>query len=136
MNRRSARKKAVQALFQIDMSGTDPEEAVHHVLEENEQADSFLISLVNGTLEHLEEMDPLIERQLRRWSMERISNVDRQILRMAVFEFLYMKEIPRNVTFNEALELAKLFGGNESSSFVNGVLSNIVKDQGDEGGRL
>lgn len=127
MKRRLARKKAIQALFQIDRSGADTQEAIDNVLEDNEQADPFFVSLVKGTLQRLQEVDPLIAKQLQHWKMERISNVDRQILRMAAFEIFYMNEIPRNVTYNEAVELAKLFGGEESGSFVNGVLSNIAQ---------
>lgn len=135
MNRRSARKKAVQSLFQIDISDITPTEAIQHLLTENEPVDPFLETLVNGTLEHIEEVDPLIEKQLEHWRMQRINNVDRQILRMAVYEIFYIEDIPRNVTFDEAVELAKLFGGEESGGFVNGVLSNIAphSDQGGKG---
>ncbi|HEU5138572.1 MAG TPA: transcription antitermination factor NusB [Bacillales bacterium] len=132
MNRRTARQKAVQSLFQIDISGTEPTAAIANVLEEDERADPFLESLVNGTLQHLQDIDPLIEKHLEHWNMKRIGNVDRCILRMAVFELGHMEDIPRNVTLNEAVELAKMFGGEESSRFVNGVLSKIAKQKGEE----
>lgn len=129
MNRRTAREKAVQSLFQIDVGRTDPAESITNVLEENEQPDSFLTKLVKGTAEHVTEIDPLIEKQLKHWSMERISKVDRAILRIAVYELEFMEDIPQNVTLNEAVELAKRFGGEESRRFVNGILSNIAKER-------
>ncbi|HEX7064590.1 MAG TPA: transcription antitermination factor NusB [Bacillales bacterium] len=132
MNRRTARQKAVQSLFQMDISGTEPTEAIANVLEEDERADVFLSDLVNGTLQHLDDIDPLIEKHLEHWNMKRIGNVDRCILRMAVFELSHMEDIPRNVTLNEAVELAKMFGGEESGRFVNGVLSKIAKQKGEE----
>ncbi|WLD91991.1 transcription antitermination factor NusB [Alkalihalobacillus sp. AL-G] len=127
MKRRLAREKALQSLFQIDVSEVDREEAIHHVLDEDEAKDEFLIQLVEGTTDHLEEIDSKIKEHLERWSFERIGNVDRSVLRLAVFEMLFLKEIPINVTFNEAIDLAKTFGGDESGRFVNGVLSKISK---------
>lgn len=129
MNRRTAREKAVQSLFQIDVGRTDPSESITNVLEENEQPDTFLTELVKGTAEHVTEIDSLIEKQLKHWSMERISKVDRAILRIAVYELEFMEDIPENVTLNEAVELAKRFGGEESRRFVNGILSSIAKER-------
>lgn len=131
MNRRTARKKAIQALFQIDVGKADPAEAAANVLEENEPEDEFMAALVNGTIEHLSEIDPWIEKNLEHWNIRRIGNVDRSILRMAAYELNYMDDVPRNVTFNEAVELAKLFGGEESGRFVNGVLSKIAEEKGE-----
>ncbi|WP_349407737.1 transcription antitermination factor NusB [Pseudalkalibacillus sp. SCS-8] len=127
MKRRIAREKALQSLFQIDVSGLDRDEAIGHVLEEGEERDSFLVQLVEGTLDHLEEIDALIKKHLENWSFDRIGNVDRAVLRIAVFEMIHMEEIPKNVTFNEAIDLAKTFGGDESGRFVNAVLSKISK---------
>ncbi|HET7579728.1 MAG TPA: transcription antitermination factor NusB [Bacillales bacterium] len=132
MNRRTARKKAVQALFQIDVGKADPAEAAANVLEENEQVDEFMAALVNGTVDHLTEIDPWIEKNLEHWNIKRIGNVDRSILRLAVYELNFMDDVPRNVTLNEAVELAKLFGGEESGRFVNGVLSKIAVEKGEK----
>lgn len=135
MNRRTARTKAVQALFQIDVSQTEPRDAIQNVLDEDEVPDGFLNSLVHGTAEHLDDIDPFIEKHLDHWTMDRIGNVDRNILRMAVYELKEMKDIPRNVTLNEAVEAAKLFGGEESGRFVNGVLASMdLKEENDDGG--
>lgn len=127
MKRRLAREKALQSLFQIDVSGVDRSEAIGHVLDDEEAKDGFLIQLVEGTTDHLEEIDARIKGQLEHWSFERIGNVDRSVLRLAVFEMMYLEEIPINVSMNEAIDLAKTFGGEESGRFVNGVLSKISK---------
>ncbi|MCF6137851.1 transcription antitermination factor NusB [Pseudalkalibacillus berkeleyi] len=127
MKRRIAREKALQSLFQIDVSQLERDEAIGHVLEEGEERDSFLIQLVEGTIEHLEDIDSIIREHLENWSFDRIGNIDRSVLRIAVYEMKYLEEIPINVTFNEAIDLAKIFGGDESGRFVNAVLSKISK---------
>lgn len=126
MKRRHAREKAIQALFQIDVTDTDPKEALEHVLSEGE-GDEFLSELVFGTLENLENIDAKIKENLVNWSFERIGNVDRSVLRMACYEVTVREDIPVNVSLNEAVELAKMFGGDESGRFVNGVLSKMIQ---------
>ncbi|MCA0171126.1 transcription antitermination factor NusB [Bacillus sp. RAR_GA_16] len=126
MKRRHAREKAIQVLFQIDVTDTDPREALHHVLNEGE-GDEFLSELVFGTLENLEKIDAVIKENLVNWTFSRIGNVDRSVLRMATYEMVMREDIPVNVSLNEAVELAKLFGGEESGRFVNGVLSKIMQ---------
>ena len=130
MKRRIARQKAIQSLFQIDVSGTESETAIENVLEEDESKDSFLTELVYGTQEHLSEIDEIIKKNMENWSLNRIGNVDRAIIRMSIYEMKYVEDIPTNVSFNEAIELAKAFGGEESGRFVNGVLSKIVEAEG------
>lgn len=124
MNRRTAREKALQALFQIDVSQADPQDAIQHVLEE-EQNDTFLSQLVEGVVHHKDEIDQLIVAHLEKWSLERLANVDRNLLRMAVFELKYLPDVPPKVVMNEAIEIAKRFSDDQSSRFVNGVLSKI-----------
>jgi transcription antitermination protein NusB len=125
MKRRMAREKALQALFQIDMSDIDPKEAIGHALEEL-TTDPYLEKLVFGVLEHQEEIDQLITAQLEKWSLERLANVDRSVLRIAIFEMKYCSdEVPVNVILDEAIEIAKLYGDDQSSKFINGVLANI-----------
>ncbi|WP_371018272.1 transcription antitermination factor NusB [Pseudalkalibacillus sp. JSM 102089] len=126
MKRRHAREKAIQVLFQIDVTDTDPREALQHVLNE-EEGDEFLSELVFGTLENLERIDEVIKENLVNWTFNRIGNVDRSVLRMASYEMVVRDDIPVNVSLNEAVELAKLFGGEESGRFVNGVLSKIIQ---------
>lgn len=129
MNRRTARTKAIQSLFQIDISGTEQSEAIENVLEDNEEKDDFLVRLVRGTGEHMKQIDQRIEDNVTNWTIDRIGNVDRNILRMAVFEIEYLSDVPEKVAMNEAIELAKMFGGDQSGRFVNGVLSNITANR-------
>ena len=126
MKRRTAREKALQALFQMDMNEMDPVEALQNVLEE-EQSDSYLESLVNGVYDNKEEIDKIIQDHLKHWKIERLARVDRNIIRVAIYELLYNKdEVPHNIVLNEAVEISKRFGDEKSSKFVNGVLSKIV----------
>ncbi|MBU7593456.1 transcription antitermination factor NusB [Metabacillus halosaccharovorans] len=124
MKRRTAREKALQALFQVNVSQTDPNEAIEHALEE-ERSDAFLNQLVFGTIEHQKELDELIAPHLVNWTIERLANIDKTILRMAAYELKFAKDVPANVVIDEAVELAKAFGDDHSSKFVNGVLSKI-----------
>ena len=126
MKRRTAREQALQALFQMDMNEMDPVEALQNVLEE-EQSDSYLESLVNGVYDNKEEIDKIIQDHLKHWKIERLARVDRNIIRVAIYELLYNKdEVPHNIVLNEAVEISKRFGDEKSSKFVNGVLSKIV----------
>jgi len=127
MKRRTAREKALQALFQVNVSKTDPNEAIVHALDE-QKSDQFMEALVFGTIEHEKELDELITPHLVNWTIDRLANIDKTILRMAVYELKYEHDIPANVTLDEAVELAKAFGDEQSSKFINGVLSKIKKD--------
>ena len=125
MKRRTAREKALQALFQIDVSNTDPSLAIEHVLE-GEKGDEYLSNLVIGVVEHKEEIDKLIIENLEKWSMDRLATVDRNLLRIAAYELkFYRNEIPENVILDEAIEIAKIYGDDQSSKFINGVLSKV-----------
>ncbi len=133
MNRRLARLRSVQALYQMDITDVDADQAIKNSMLEDEQADEFLLSAVHGVWEHLVEIDERLVGQLEHWTLERVGNVDRAILRECVYEMLYVPDIPLNVSVNEAIELAKAFGGIEAGKFVNGVLSNILSDCEREG---
>ncbi|RYI31392.1 transcription antitermination factor NusB [Bacillus infantis] len=124
MKRRTAREKALQALFQIDVSQADPSEAIDHVLE-GAEGDEYLTLLVTGVLENKEEIDSLIKQYLEKWKLERLATVDRNLLRQGVYELKYSKEVPANVVIDEAIEIAKIFGDDNSSRFINGVLSKV-----------
>ncbi|KIL75254.1 transcription antitermination factor NusB [Bacillus badius] len=124
MKRRTAREKSLQALYQIDVSGAEPEAAITNVLEEA-PADEYLHKSVIGTIEHREEIDELIKAHLEKWSFDRLAKVDRNILRLAVFEMKYGEDVPEKVAINEAIELAKQFSDEQSGKFINGVLSRI-----------
>jgi transcription antitermination protein NusB len=128
MKRRTAREKALQALFQIDISKVEASDAIEHVLEE-EVGDDYLNKLVYGTVQHLQEIDDEIKGYLEKWSIDRLAAVDRNLLRLAVYELKYCnEEVPANVVLDEAIEIAKLYGDDQSSRFVNGVLSKVKQN--------
>lgn len=134
MNRHQSREKAVQVLFSIDMTQAEPKEVLANMLEEedeqvNEERNlEFLTELVEGTAAHQSEIDQAVSQYLRGWTMGRLANVDRAILRLAGYEMMYREDIPIKVTLNEAVELAKMYGTDDSPKFINGVLSSLVKD--------
>ncbi|TCS84036.1 transcription antitermination factor NusB [Tepidibacillus fermentans] len=131
MKRRVAREKVLQALYQIDLTKAEPNEAIHTILDENsiDELDlEFIKDRIYGILDHLDLIDQRISQYLKNWTIERLSNIDRVILRMAVYELIYKEDVPVRVSINEAIELAKTFSTNESSKFINGVLGSMVKD--------
>ncbi len=125
MKRRTAREKALQALFQIDISKVEANDAIQHVLEDQPN-DHYLTRLVEGVIQHQEEIDGIIKEHLEKWTIDRLAHVDRSILRLAVYELMYCKEeVPANVALDEAIEVAKIYGDDQSSRFINGVLSKV-----------
>lgn len=124
MKRRTAREKALQALFQIDIGKINVDDAYQFVIEDSKE-DDFLKEIVYGTHQHLAEIDELIQTFLDHWTLDRLGSVDRNLLRIAVYELMYMPDIPASVTISEAVEIAKKFGDDKSSRFINGVLSKI-----------
>lgn len=133
MKRREAREKIVQCLFQLDMTDNEPREALNSVLDYTSNEDtSFVEESVIHTWQNREEIDLEIKKYLTGWDLERIANVDRAILRLAVYEMLYRSDIPPHVSVNEAVELTKVFSTDESAKFVNGVLGKMVKEREDQ----
>ncbi|RKD72960.1 MULTISPECIES: transcription antitermination factor NusB [Sinobaca] len=128
MNRRLARLRAVQVLYQVDLTGVEWQRALENTLEEDETADEFLTTVIEGTLEEKEGIDAQLTEHLDNWTITRVGNIDRNILRESVYEMLFVEDIPLHVSVNEAIELGKAFGGKESGSFINGVLSNVLKE--------
>ncbi|GIO23173.1 transcription antitermination factor NusB [Oceanobacillus sp. J11TS1] len=125
MNRHRAREKAFQTLFQLDMNEDEVNLAMES-LKEDERKDLFLTMLIEGVINYKETIDSRIAENLENWSMERIAAVERTILRLAVYELLYVDDIPQNVSINEAIELAHTFGDEQSGKFINGVLSKVI----------
>jgi N utilization substance protein B len=120
-------------MYQLDLSGEDPEKAVtlyQQYLGQAADADEFAIDLVRGCAAALEEIDAKIREVSKHWRLERMARVDRNILRLATYELLKLPDVPRRVTLNEAVELAKRFGDENSPAFVNGVLDRIASDLG------
>ncbi len=130
-SRTKARESALQALYQLDTSGGDARDVLSGILahfDEEPDADTarFAESLVKGVQAELREIDELIQKSATHWKLERMARVDRNILRLAVYEILRRSDVPVRVTLNEAIELGKKFGSEESSAFVNGVLDRIA----------
>lgn len=129
--RRLSREITLKILFQIDLANANMEEALKYAFENNkfsEEVKEFVLLLVKGVVSNLSEIDKIIINYAKNWSLERITNIDRNILRVAIYEILYLDNVPKNVSINEAIELAKKYGTKSSFSFVNGVLDNIDKD--------
>jgi len=127
-SRRRSREVAVQVLYQVDMAQIEISEALRVFCDHFEAPESirdFAIELANGAHEHGEEIDSLIRRFSEHWRLERMPIVDRNILRLAIFELLYRTDIPAKVSINEAVDLGKRYGSGESGAFINGILDRI-----------
>lgn len=129
--RRRSRESALQVLYQLNITKQDATTALtrfqEHFLSDGE-TDDLLKRLVLGVLEHFPQLDRLIEQYSENWRLDRINMIDRNILRMALFELLYCEEIPPKVTINEAIDLGKRFGSEDSGSFINGILDRIQNE--------
>ncbi len=133
MSRHIARELAFKILFQTDIGRNPWQEVLSRTLEENElpeKSRGFLEQLVKGTIQELKSIDAEIMKYAQDWKLDRMANTDRNILRMAIFEIKFFKEIPPGVSVNEAVELAKRYGDDESGKFVNGILGNVVRNIG------
>lgn len=130
MSRRTSREFALQGLFQIDVVDANVEESIQHVMEqEGAEVDPlFVRDLVQGTVKNREQIDEILTRFTTGWDLTRMANVDRNVLRMAVYELLFVLETPASVVVNEAVDLAKAFSTPESGKFVNGVLGKILPE--------
>jgi len=130
--RRLAREFALQMLFQLDITKDRPQEGIQLFWATHEYSDEikeFANHLVEGTMEHLAFIDKCISLFAEKWSISRMPTVDRNILRYATYEILFMPETPDKVCINEALEIAKDYGTDESAPFINGILDKISKDK-------
>ncbi|AOM82669.1 transcription antitermination factor NusB [Salisediminibacterium beveridgei] len=128
MKRRVARIKAVQALYQVEMTDEPIDSAINNVLQDNEVTDPYLESVVQGVVDHLDELDDVLQASMDNWAIDRLARVDRAILRIALYEIMYSDDVPVNVGINEAIEIARGFSSDEEAGkFVNGVLSNAAK---------
>ncbi len=139
-NRRRARELALQILYQVDLTCSDPKEGwlqavegscgfvldqLRNAVKASPAIKDFAKELVLGVWDNREEIDHLIERTSQHWKLMRMAVVDRNILRLAAYQLLYRKDIPEKVTIDEAIELGKRFGSEESGAFINGILDKI-----------
>jgi transcription antitermination protein NusB len=126
--RHKARSIALQALYEIDSAGRKADAVVERLLAEADfsgENKEFVRELVDGTLLHQDEIDGNIRRFAPAWPVDQIAMVDRNILRLAIFEILFDNKVPVKVAVSEAVELAKTFGSENSARFVNGVLGSV-----------
>lgn len=138
-SRHLLRSIAVQCLYEWDFKGRD-NQIIKEVIDRNikefapdVQDAGFVEELIAGVLKNLETLNKIIEKSAPEWPIEQITLVDRNILRLGIFELLYgdKKEVPPKVAINEAIELAKTFGGDSSGRFINGVLGTIYREMGE-----
>ncbi len=133
--RRTARERALQALYQLEMADGHADDALAAAWSaastEGEKPDPetqrFALELVSGVRSHLIDIDALIREYSHHWRIDRMTRIDRNVLRIGVFELKYRPEIPRSVSIDEAVELGKKFGTEDSSAFVNGLLDRIAQ---------
>lgn len=136
--RRAARTVALQTLYEVDSTGHRPEEVLaRRIAEDGLGPDSakYAEELVKGVLQHLPRIDDLIQRAAPAWPFAQMAAIDRNIIRIALYEALFRPErVPFKVAVNEAVELAKQFGSESSGRFVNGVVGRIVTQEMEKGG--
>ena len=141
--RREGRELALQALYSKDLVPQDASFTLKRIMENfgegeeptleiHSKAFAFASELVSGVIANLAAIDARIAEKSKHWSMSRMARVDLNILRLAVYELLYRPDIPKNVTMNEAIEVAKKFGAEDSASFVNGILDEIASSVTDK----
>jgi N utilization substance protein B len=128
-NRRKSRELAMQALFYMDMNSNGSKELLLERFCANfslsKKARPFFLKLVNGVLQTKSELDSIIENFSDHWKIGRMACVDRNIIRIAVYELMYCRDIPSKVSINEAVDIGKRFGTEESGAFINGILDSI-----------
>ena len=130
MSRRISREHAMKLLYQFQVRNDDIKEQVDDYLSESEENISdiekdYFLDVVHGVMNNLDNIDSLIKKHAKGWSVERMPKVDLAIMRLAVYELMFRKDIPWNVSINEAVELAKKYGGDQSKAFINGVLGKV-----------
>ncbi len=134
MKRRKAREFALQILFQLDIRKEKPSASVLKTFWAEHDPDAevreFAEEIVKGAYKHRTKIDGHLHQCAKNWSLDRMGVVDRNVLRMAVYELLYRLDIPTSVTINEAIEVAKKFGTDDSGAFVNGILDRVARMTG------
>jgi transcription antitermination protein NusB len=141
-NRRKSRESALQALFSIDMLEKQPDEYDHELVEDictmmnvPDSLQGYSMELVKGVCDHFDEIDRYITGTSSNWKLSRMTAVDRNIIRIAVYELLYKNDIPPKVAINEAIEIGKKFGTEKSGPFINGILDSVYKNYMNKDGK-
>ena len=131
MNRKLAREMAVCFLFQIEFQKENIKEQVEDFLDsygDVKYDKNYFLEVINGVMNSLKEIDEIIETKAKDWTIDRIAKMDLPILRVAIFEIKHREDIPVGVSINEAVELAKKFGSDDSAKFINGLLGQVVEN--------
>lgn len=135
MGRKNARVGAMQLLYSMELNKDFSHESIEKFFENydfSESEQSYINSVISELVNNLDSVDKVLSDNLQGWTIQRLATVDREILRVAIFEFLYRKDIPVEVSINEAVEIAKKYSSEESPKFVNGILASILKNLKDE----
>lgn len=136
LSRRETREHAMKLLYQIQIQKDDVEEQVRTYMEEEGIAGSverdYIEDVVRGVTRYQSEIDELISHHAKGWTISRMPKVDLAIMRLSVYEMRYRKDIPVNVSINEAVELAKKYSGEQSRTFINGVLGKVWSELSQE----
>ena len=130
-NRRQARECALEVLYRLDLVGDEPENTIAEILlrkNPSEEAETYLRRLIDAALGNQQEIDTTLRKHLTRWRLERLTVLDRAILRLAAAEILHFDDVPPKVSINEAVDIAKKYGDDEAGKFVNGVLDGIFQE--------
>ena len=131
--RTKAREYALQILYAVDITKDDPKECVENFWdgsdESSDEVKAFAGALVLGVCDNIKKINSLITKHATNWQLDRMAVIDRNVLRLATYELLFVEDIPPKVSINEAIDIAKKFGGNDSGKFVNGVLDKINKTE-------
>ncbi len=130
-NRHEARELALKALFAFDIGKSDPEDMLERLSAEEGPRDAVLKyskQLIEGVASNKAAIDSLIDSNAIEWKLNRMAAVDRNIMRVALYEILFAPDVPQAVAVNEAIEIAKVYGANDSPRFINGILGNIIKN--------
>lgn len=129
--RRLARECALETLYRLDLTGDDPARVIEEILARknpSDEAETYLRRIVDTVVANQRELDTTLRRHLKRWRLERLTVIDRAILRIAAAEILHFVDIPPKVSINEAVDIAKKFGDDEAGRFVNGVLDGVYRE--------
>ncbi len=138
MSRKKARDNAFKCIYELEFGRDEKiEKILENCYEENNNKPDemeYIEMVLKGVKENLAQIDNVILSKLKNWSIERIAKIDLAILRLAIYEINYMDDIPEKVSANEAVELAKTYGNNDSKSFVNGVIAKVIESKEDVNG--
>jgi len=130
--RSQARECALQVLYQVEIGQVPVDEAIKDYFDERSLSESlkvFAVFLVRGVSEHRDRLNEYIRQYARNWELDRMAVIDKNILRIGIYEILYVEDIPPKVSINEAVELAKRFGDTDSPKFVNGILDSVFRKE-------